>query len=84
MKNRIQASSLTKQESEELIHRLFEKLGWMTNIRDEQILLGEVIQFLGLESNRVTEIALRKASGLSKPRCIFRDAKTSTIGWRNS
>ena len=36
--------------------------------RDEQILLGEVIQFLGLESNRVTEISdkARKISGLSK------------------
>ena len=74
MKNRIQASSLTKQESEELIHRLFEK-AWMDGriSRDEQILLGEVIQFLGLESNRVTEISdkARKTPVSQNPESIY-------------
>ena len=72
--NRIQANSLTKQESEELIHRLFEK-AWMDGriSRDEQILLGEVIQFLGLESDRVTDISdkARKAPSSQSPETIY-------------
>ena len=74
MKNRIQANSLTKQESEELIHRLFEK-AWMDGriSRDEQILLGEVIQFLGLESERVTDISdkARRAPSSQSPEAIY-------------
>ena len=73
-RNRIQANSLTKQESEELIHRLFEK-AWMDGriSRDEQILLGEVIQFLGLESERVTDISdkARRAPSSQSPEAIY-------------
>ena len=41
--------------------------------RDEQILLGEVIQFLGLESNRVTEISdkARKTPVSQNPESIY-------------
>ena len=72
--NRIQANSLTKQESEELIHRLFEK-AWMDGriSRDEQILLGEVILFLDLESDRVTEISekARRSPASQSPDAIY-------------
>ena len=45
----------------------------MAEYPDEQILLGEVIQFLGLESNRVTEISdkARKTPVSQNPESIY-------------
>ena len=72
--NNVGASSLTKKESEDLIHRLFEK-AWLDGkiSRDEQILLGEVIQFLGINSEDVKKISnkARKTPSKQSPESIY-------------